>query len=108
MADTFFDIYSIVHAGVGALGAISEVPFPAFLVGTVGFEAVENSIKETRWLKSIWPDISPDTIENHVGDVISSSTGYWLAKRSVSDNPILISLFIGAAAYIWADRLQRG
>lgn len=83
---------------------------PAWLaVGShVVFEATENSIKEA--IEPIWPDTAPDAWQNHVGDVLSFTAGYYSArtlKRTPAGRAALAGL-AGAAAAVWMWNLLHG
>lgn len=101
----YFDRFSVVHAAVGALAALSRIPAPVVIGGSIAFEAVEDGMKER--VRHIWPDPRPDGIENKIGDVASVAAGYY-ATRAFAGSPagaIAVVLLAAAGAAIWTGSL---
>ena len=101
----FFDRFSIVHAGVGAVAELAAIPAPVALGGQVAFELVENDVK--RWYGRFFPEDTPDAWQNQVGDVASFAAGYYGA-RTIKGDPTGRLVLIGLAALaagIWARDL---
>lgn len=94
----YFDRFSLAHFAVGALFQTARVPAPLAIGSHVVFEAVENPLKELS--EPIWPEAEPDSMENHVGDLVSFSAGYY-ATRALSyhgDAGRVVTAAVGAAA----------
>lgn len=85
----------------------SRVPAWLSIGSHVAFEAVEDGIK--RAIEPIWPDSRPDGWENHVGDVVSFTGGYYLSQALRQDavGKALLSGFVAAAAGIWMWNLTQ-
>ena len=99
------DRFSIVHAAVGALAELSRIPAPVAIGAQVAFELVEDDVK--RRVSHVWPDPRPDGIENHVGDVLSFTAGFY-AARAVRGSPtggLALVLLAALAAGIWTQSL---
>jgi hypothetical protein len=97
-----FDRYSVTHAAVGAVFALSGVRPGWALASHIGFEAIEDPLK--RATSSVWPDARPDGLANHAGDVASFAVGYSAARalRRVEGGPVLVALLVASGAGIWA------
>lgn len=104
----YFDRYSFAHFAVGALFEASRIPAPVAIGSHIVFEAAEDGIK--RGVERIWPDASPDTLMNHVGDVVSFTAGFYATRYLKHSNAgmAFISGFVAAAAGIWMWNLMHG
>lgn len=106
--DHFFDQYSVAHAAVGVLFAISHVP-PSWALGShLAFELSENTIK--RSFGELWPDARPDAWQNHTGDVASFAAGYY-AARAWRDTPagrVALAALVATGGAVWVLSLTGG
>jgi hypothetical protein len=95
MGRATFDRYSIVHAAWGALSERVGLSAPVAIGASAAFEVSENAIKrEIEW---IWPDPTPDSIDNHLGDITSFTAGYF-ASRALRVYPdVRVGLLTGLA-----------
>lgn len=102
MAEAAFDRFSVVHAAMGSLFELSGVPKGWALGSHVAFEASENQLK--RSMARIWPDASPDSMANHVGDFASFTAGYFAARRlrSSPGGQLAVTVLVAAGAGVWA------
>jgi hypothetical protein len=100
-----FDRYSVPHAAVGAVFAASGIPALWAIGSHVLFEAAEDKIKEAT--TSLWPAATPDTMINHVGDLVSFSGGYFLTEgvRQRPGGRELVTALVALGAGIWAWNL---
>ena len=103
----YFDRFSIVHAAIGMLFALSNVPAPIAIGAQVAFELVENDLKKVT--KGAWPDWKPDGAENHIGDVLTFTAGYYAARFAKSSDAGVLALagFAALAAAIWTQNLAK-
>jgi len=101
----FFDRFSIVHAGVGAVLELAAIPAPLAMGGQVAFELVENDIK--RWYGRFFPEDTPDGWQNMIGDVASFAAGYYGARvvKSSHEGRVALVGLAALAAGIWARDL---
>lgn len=102
MGRAALDRYSVTHAAWGAVSERVGLPASVAVGASVAFEAIENEIKrEIEW---IWPDPTPDSFDNHVGDVASFAFGY-VASRALRVYPDarvgLIAGLVTAGMVIW-------
>lgn len=95
------DPFSIVHAAVGALFALARVPAPIAIGAQIAFELTENDLKKVT--KDFWPDWTPDGAEQHVGDVLSFTAGYYLARllKDSRGGGWMLTALAATAAGIW-------
>lgn len=103
--ESFFDRFSLVHAAWGAVFQLSGVPAPLALGAQIGFELVENGLKQA--YSPVFPDDAPDGWQNHVGDVAAFAGGYYLSQLA-KDKPggRLALVALGAiAGAVWLDRM---
>jgi len=104
----FIDRYSLSHIAVGALFEASRIP-PTVAIGShIVFEAAEDKIKDS--VKGIWPDATHDSMQNHIGDVLSFTAGYYATrylKRS-EGGMAFVAGFVAVAAGVWMWNLMRG
>lgn len=102
------DRYSLAHFAVGALFEASRIPAPIAISSHIAFEAAEDGFK--RGIKRIWPDASPDTFINHVGDVLSFTAGYYATRYLKKTDPgmAFVSGIVAAAAGVWMWNLMQG
>jgi len=108
MGRAAFDRYSIVHAAWGAVSERVGLSAPVAIAGSVVFEASENAIKrEIEW---IWPDPTPDSLDNHLGDITSFTVGYF-ASRALRVYPdVRVGLLAGlvtVGTMIWLHGYAR-
>tara|TARA_B100001250_G_scaffold384421_1_gene379236 strand:+ start:284 stop:556 length:273 start_codon:yes stop_codon:yes gene_type:complete len=79
---TIFDPYSICHAGGGVVARSIKLSLFQTLVLHTIFEIVENKyLKFHPKVKEIFPDPSPDTLLNSIGDTISAALGWYLTDQ---------------------------
>lgn len=97
----WFDRYSVIHAAWGVAFEASKVPDAIAIGSHIAFEAAENAVK--RVSVQAWPDARPDAIQNQVGDVLSFTTGYYVARALKKSffGPALMTGFVAAGAAIW-------
>lgn len=73
---TALDIYSLAHAGLGAVMRVAGVsPFVA-LGSQLIWELTEDRVKEG--MPDVFPDARHDAFANHAGDLASFAAGYFL------------------------------
>lgn len=87
------DRFTSAHAGVGVTMAAAGLPWWAALVGTVGWELVENHLKDAR--PDLFPYSSHDSLGNSVADSVAVMAAY-LVTRHVTDRGLSPE---GKAAY---------
>lgn len=104
----FFDRYSVGHAALGMVFEASRIPASIAIGSHVLFELVEDDAKKI--IKPLFPDTRPESLENHTGDVVAFTAGYYAtrAMRGAVPSEVLLSLFVGAGAAIWMWSLLRG
>jgi len=102
------DRYSLSHAAMGVLFEASRIP-PWLAIGShVAFEAIEDGLK--RRVSRVWPDARPDGWQNHVGDVIVFTAGYYGARalRGTPGGDAGLMAFVALAAGVWTWNLLKG
>lgn len=104
----YWDRYSLAHAAVGALFEASRIPAIPAIGSHIVFEAVEDSLK--RGIVHIWPDATPDSMKNHIGDVAAFTAGYFATRalKKSSAGMGIVAGFVGAAAAVWMWNLMSG
>lgn len=102
---SYFDRYSIPHAAVGALFAASGVPPAMAVLSHVAFEAFEDGLKD--WLQPMWPQATHDSMENHIGDIVSFTGGYAFAEstRGTPDGRAASTWLVALGAAVWMYNL---
>jgi hypothetical protein len=107
VAERAFDRFSVVHAAVGSVFALSKVSAPWALGSHVAFEAGEDQLK--RAFVRVWPDVAPDSMANHVGDFASFAAGYYVARelRSSPGGQLALTGLAALGAGIWSLSLMR-
>lgn len=104
----FFDRYSVGHAALGMVFEASRIP-PTIAIGShVVFELVEDDVKTL--VRPLFPDTRPESLENHTGDVVAFTAGYYATRwlRGNIDSELILSAFVGLGAAIWMWSLLRG
>jgi hypothetical protein len=104
----FFDRYSIGHAALGMVFEASRIPAPIAIGSHVVFEMIEDDAKKL--VKPLFPDTRPESLENHTGDVVAFTAGYYATRalRGSIGNEIMLSAFVALGAGIWMWALMRG
>lgn len=103
----FFDRYSVGHAALGMVFEASRIPAPIAVGSHVLFELVEDDIKKA--IEPLFPDTRPESLENHTGDVVAFTAGYYATRylRGSVDAEVVLSAFVGLGAAIWMWSLLR-
>jgi hypothetical protein len=73
------DPYSLAHAGVGAMLALSGFSLGSLLIIAVGWEVAEHIFKNL--IPWFFPHPTQDTLANSIGDVLSALAGWYLCGR---------------------------
>lgn len=98
----WFDRYTSAHAGVGLTFAYYGMPTLALLVAVVGWELVENVLKDR--FPSLFPYSSHDSLGNSITDGGSAIVAYLWARAALADPNITprtrAAIASGAAATI--------
>ena len=104
----FFDRYSVGHAALGMVFEASRIPAPIAIGSHVLFELVEDDAKKL--LKPLFPDTRPESLENHTGDVVAFTGGYYVTRalRGEVELELVLSAFVGLGAAIWMWSLLKG
>jgi len=103
----FFDRYSVGHAALGMVFEASRVPASIAVGSHVLFELVEDDIKKA--IEPLFPDTRPESLENHTGDVVAFTAGYYATRwlRGNVEQELVLSAFVGLGAAIWMWSLLR-
>jgi hypothetical protein len=81
-----FDVYSLAHGSVGVIAAlVIGLGFWATLALAVGWEVVEHVGKNLA--PRLFPYPTQDTLENSIGDVLSTLIGWSVAKLASRRRP---------------------
>lgn len=72
---SYWDRYTLVHVGFGALLGAFGAPGASTAAFAVGWELLEPSLKEIP-ARSV-----PETLQNAIVDVLAVGAGWWLATR---------------------------
>lgn len=75
-----FDRYTLGHLAAGVLLGLGRVPLPAALVVAVGWELLENPLKNA--VPSAFPHSTHDSFKNAAVDAAAVMLG-WAAMRSL-------------------------
>jgi hypothetical protein len=104
----FFDRFSVGHAALGMVFEASRIPAPIAIGSHVLFELVEDDAKKL--VKPLFPDTRPESLENHTGDVVAFTMGYYAtrAMRGSFSNELMLSAFVALGAGVWMWSLMRG
>lgn len=85
MADPYnqaaMDRFTSAHAGIGITMAAFGIPWWATLASTVGWELLENRIKDAR--PDLFPYSSHDSIANSVSDSVAVMLGFWSTRYAM-------------------------
>ncbi len=73
------DRYTWGHAAVGVLYGLGELPWPAVAALAVGWEVIENPLKDA--LPQIFPDAHHDRYANAAADAAAVMLAYALTRR---------------------------
>ncbi len=78
MANTeLFDRYSLLHLASGFIAKKVGFSFSITLLGSILFEIIETKVKISH--PDIFPNPSPDSTINQVGDTFAVMAGWYLA-----------------------------
>lgn len=75
------DRFTSAHAGVGITMAAFGIPWWATLLSTIGWELIENKLKDAR--PDLFPYSSHDSFENSVADSTAVMLGFWVARHAM-------------------------
>ena len=78
MGERLFDRYTIFHIGGGMLAKTLGLSLPMTILVSTIFEYGEHKMKESR--PEIFPDPTPDSIFNVLGDTLAVIVG-WVVKQ---------------------------
>lgn len=104
----WLDRYSFSHAAMGVLFEASKIPAWAAIGSHIAFEMIEDGLKQK--VSRIWPDTRADGWQNHVGDVLVFTAGYYGARalREKPGGDAGLTAFVALAAGVWTWNLIRG
>lgn len=71
-----FDRFSLLHLASGFIAKKANISFMLTLLGSILFEIIEPQIKTSR--PDIFPNPSPDSQINMIGDTIAVMVGWYL------------------------------